>query len=477
MSTTNRFRLLFVTKPGSQNAAIGPELTAIPQFTVETIPELTDETETTLLERVDCLLLSGRFDDATIERGVLIARNRAPGTPVILVLTDQEDQPPGEAVLAKADDYLFDGAEKMPRTVLKHRVLSTIENSRARTELHRHRDFLRRTEELGDIGGWEYDLDSEELRWTEHVYEIHELPHEYELSVDDALDFYHEKDRPQLREKLETLFETGDPFSVQVRLVTARGNVRWVRVRGDADVRNGQVQKTRGVVQDVTGLVEQRMETERLREQLREEKARLKRLSRVLSHELRNPLTAIYGHLELYHDSGGRAHLDTVERNVDRLEAVIDDMTWLVTENNSVAEMSMVDVSSVALDAWETVGTESVTLRTESMERVPANRSLLQTVFEKLFENTLMHSSATEIVVGPQYMGDHFDGFYIEDDGDGFEQTDPDELFEIGITGTGGNSGIGLSVVKEISERHDWSITAREAETGGATFEIKTSLL
>ncbi|MFC6973850.1 PAS domain-containing protein [Halomicroarcula sp. GCM10025709] len=243
VSTTNRFRLLFVTKPGSQNAAIGPELTAIPQFTVETIPELTDETETTLLERVDCLLLSGRFDDATIERGVLIARNRAPGTPVILVLTDQEDQPPGEAVLAKADDYLFDGAEKMPRTVLKHRVLSTIENSRARTELHRHRDFLRRTEELGDIGGWEYDLDSEELRWTEHVYEIHELPHEYELSVDDALDFYHEKDRPQLREKLETLFETGDPFSVQVRLVTARGNVRWVRVRGDADVRNGQVQR------------------------------------------------------------------------------------------------------------------------------------------------------------------------------------------------------------------------------------------
>lgn len=477
MSTTIRYSLLFVTPSGETRPALVPELEGIPEFEVETCPNLSDETKLLDTADADCVLLSDRFCDTAIEEATVIVRNHWPDSPVILALTDRQGQTPSEEVLSTVDDCLVGGSETISQSVLEHRVVSTIENSQARAELHRHRDFLRRTQELGNIGGWEYHLEGSVLRWTEQVYEIYELPHEYEPTVDNALGFYHEKDRPQLREKLETLFETGESFSMQVRLVTAERNVKWVRVRGDAEISDGQVKKTRGVVQDVTSLVEQRTETAKLRESLRDEKDRLQRLSRVLSHELRNPLTAIHGQLQLYHDSGDQTHLETVERNVDRLEEVIDDTLWLVHEEDTVSEMSMVDVSSVAHDAWRTVGIDTVTLTTDSMERIPANRSLLQTVFEKLFENTLIHSSASEIEVGPRYMGDHLDGFYVEDNGDGFDTGVPDELFEVGVSGDGGNSGIGLSVVQEIVDRHDWSIVATDSETGGARFEIKTSLL
>ncbi len=135
--------------------------------------------------------------------------------------------------------------------------------------------------------------------------------------------------------------------------------------------------------------------------------------------------------------------------------------------------MSMVDIQSVAEDAWRLVGDDAVTLHTASIERIPANRSLLQTVFEKLFENTLAHTTASRINVGPCYRGDYLDGFYVADDGKGFDTATPEELFEIGTKEGSGGAGIGLAIVCEIVRCHDWSITATESDEDGARFEIR----
>jgi len=137
----------------------------------------------------------------------------------------------------------------------------------------------------------------------------------------------------------------------------------------------------------------------------------------------------------------------------------------------------MVEVTSVAEEAWRAVGNKKVSLQTESMERILANKSLLQTIFEKLFSNALDHSTASQVEVGPLYMGDDLNGFYVADDGAGFDTATQDGIFDIDIDSTDERSGIGLPVVNEIVQHHSWSITLAKRDTQGVCFEIKTGIL
>lgn len=468
---------MVVTADSDALVPVVSELREIPEFDVEVVSTDADGSLPEMSDTVDCVLLSDEFDETELTTLVGQARQRWPGAPVVLVVTDVKNASPDESVLSEVDDCLTDAVSGTSRSILRHSILGTIDKMRSQMNLHRHRTLLRQTQEIANIGGWEYHCDQNTLRWTEQVYRIHELPLEYEPTVAEALGFYHQKDRPDIEAKFEALVEAGTPFNLQVRIVTAAGNVRWVRARGDAELSEGQVHTARGTIQDITALVEQRSETHKLRENLREERERLRRLASVLSHELRNPLMAIDGQLQLYRDRGETAHLDAAEQNVERLGDVITDTLWLVRGDDTVSEMSMVDVMSVAEEAWATFNDDTVSLHTTSMERIPANRSLLQTVFEKLFENTLEHTSATELSVGPYYMGDYLEGFYIEDNGSGFTEAELSAAFDIGIDETSGTSGIGLAVVKEIIQRHNWTISVVEGDGDGAKFEIQTGML
>jgi PAS domain S-box-containing protein len=48
-------------------------------------------------------------------------------------------------------------------------------------------------QEIAHIGGWEYDLETEDLTWTDEVYRIHELPIGTPLKIEDGLSYYPQK--------------------------------------------------------------------------------------------------------------------------------------------------------------------------------------------------------------------------------------------------------------------------------------------
>ena len=63
-------------------------------------------------------------------------------------------------------------------------------------------------------------------------------------------------------------------------------------------------------------------------------------------------------------------------------------------------------------------------------------------------------------------------GFYIEDDGQGIPPERRDKVFDIGYSTADEGTGFGLAIVRRIAEAHGWNISAVEASTGGARFEI-----
>jgi PAS domain S-box-containing protein len=161
-----------------------------------------------LLDREDALSNIARFDDG---EQIQIVTND--GTPIAV-----------EISLKKVD---------IPDETLIQVVIRDISDRRERIErIERDREFMRQTQEAVNIGGWEYDLRSESLRVTDEVYRILGLGPNGDLNLQKAFDFFHPDDRSIIKHAFGRLTRQGEPFDLELRILTPKGDTRWVRTIG-----------------------------------------------------------------------------------------------------------------------------------------------------------------------------------------------------------------------------------------------------
>ncbi|WP_302080707.1 PAS domain S-box protein [Salinibaculum rarum] len=136
-------------------------------------------------------------------------------------------------------------------------------------ELKRSRDFIEKAQESASIGGWEVDLTAETVTWTDEVYRIHDLPTDADVSLDDGFEFYHPKDRATIRDAFDRLTTDGEPYDLELRIVTADDRVRWVRAVGDPQFDDdGAVVGVRGIFQEITERRQREQELRDVKERL-----------------------------------------------------------------------------------------------------------------------------------------------------------------------------------------------------------------
>jgi len=130
--------------------------------------------------------------------------------------------------------------------------------------LTRTKDLMSDMEELADVGAWEYDPETDEMTATDGRYRIYGLDPETELTLEESFELFHPEDRDRLRDRFENCIETGEPYEIDIRVVTPEDEQKWVTARGERIDTNGDGSVVRGYVQDIT----ERKEREReLREQ------------------------------------------------------------------------------------------------------------------------------------------------------------------------------------------------------------------
>lgn len=117
--------------------------------------------------------------------------------------------------------------------------------------LRRQRNLLAQTQRLA--GAWEVDLRSREISWSEAVYRIHGLPPDADIDLERALSFFPAEARSRIESALDQCVEEGEPYDLELPLVTAEGDRRWVRAVGaPAEETDGAVTKVAGAFQDIT---------------------------------------------------------------------------------------------------------------------------------------------------------------------------------------------------------------------------------
>ena len=216
-------------------------------------------------------------------------------------------------------------------------------------------------------------------------------------------------------------------------------------------------------------------------------------LLRAVSHDLRTPLTTIYG--------AGSAILDnydalTEEQKKKMIASIKEDSEWLIRMVENLLSVTRIDSGEIKLIKSPTVLEElidSVILKfkkrypaqeveivlPEEMVLIPMDAILIEQVLVNLLENAVQHAkgmtrlSLRVFPVGGKAI------FEVADNGCGMEKERLATVF-VGTDNTGGRSsdagkrgfGIGLSVCAAIIRAHAGSITAENAAEGGAIFRF-----
>lgn len=149
-----------------------------------------------------------------------------------------------------------------PEGTLLHSVGRDItERKRADRALRASQAFLQRTSEVAGIGGWELDLRSGAITWSEQVRRILEVDETFARSRDEALASYEPEARETLRRAMDACVERGVPWDLELPRETATHRRIWVRTVGSLELERGQPRRIVGALQDVTErkLLEQRL--------------------------------------------------------------------------------------------------------------------------------------------------------------------------------------------------------------------------
>ncbi|MEF8973382.1 MAG: PAS domain S-box protein [Haloarcula sp.] len=353
------------------------------------------------------------------------------------------------------------------------------------------RDFFAEAEVLGELGAWEFD-ESGMSTWTAGTRRIHEVDDDFDPTVEDGLSFYHPDDRETVADAVDAALEDGDSYDIEVRLITATGDRRWVRTRGKR-VEDDESRTVRGFIQDIT---EQKERERRLRVQ----NERLESFASVVSHDLQGPLTAAQGHLELARQEVTNDHLDSIDDAHERMQTLIDDILTLARDGREATTTEPVNVQTAATACWQTIDTADATLVTDTDSVVLADPRRLQRLLANLFRNSVAHGSQPapshlqeesleqgaasspgqpDGAVGSDdevtvTVGDVDDasGFYVADDGPGIPEDERDAVFDAGYSTASEGTGFGLAIVTDIAAVHGWDVSVTDSESGGARFEI-----
>lgn len=135
------------------------------------------------------------------------------------------------------------------------------DRKRAEAALRASEAFLQRSGRVAGVGGWELDLVSSRLFWSEQTRRIHEVPDNFQPTLASAVGFYAEEARTTIEDAVSKAVQIGQSWDLELPLVTYFGRAIWVRAVGEAEFEQGHAVRLIGAFQDITARkqLEQRM--------------------------------------------------------------------------------------------------------------------------------------------------------------------------------------------------------------------------
>jgi PAS domain S-box-containing protein len=238
---------------------------------------------------------------------------------------------------------------------------------------------------------------------------------------------------------------------------------------------------------DVTERKRLELDLEKQASELKNANEELESFVHSVTHDLRNPLHAVSTFIQFIKEESkeslkpdSRDLIDRIDGNIARMKDIIASLLSLTQVNRQDLSCEDIDLTTLAHEIITQLKKvdprDNVHLEIEHDITVRADRNLIRMVLENLLQNAWKYTSKkehTSIAFGKTII-DGKEVCFIKDNGAGFDQKHASRIFtpfkrlhaEKEFTGT----GIGLSIVKKIIERHCGTIWAEGRQGLGATF-------
>lgn len=112
--------------------------------------------------------------------------------------------------------------------------------------------ILEQTNRVAQVGGWDANLEKNTLYWSDITSEIHDLSSDYLPKIDEALEFYKPEHQPIIKEAWKNAIKLGIPFDLELEIISAKNKEKWIRTKGQCEIKNGKVIRIYGTFQDIT---------------------------------------------------------------------------------------------------------------------------------------------------------------------------------------------------------------------------------
>ena len=250
------------------------------------------------------------------------------------------------------------------------------------------------------------------------------------------------------------------------------------------------------VVATMTGTLTTRLKKqEKLKAEAETERMR-GNLLRAVSHDLRTPLTSIYGSCSAIVED-----FDNIprEKQLLLLKDMQSDAQWLNRMVENLLSVTRVDADKVRLSKHSVVLEELIdtllvkfykhypdqTVQVEIPEEfvsIPMDPMLIEQVLMNLLENAVFHAHGMRNLWLRVEIRNKDAVFSVEDDGCGISEDRMAQLFtgildsKAPVDSARSNMGIGLSVCKTIIKAHGGELKAKNRAEGGTVFQFSLEM-
>jgi two-component system sensor kinase FixL len=358
----------------------------------------------------------------------------------------------------------------------------------------RYKRMYDRASALAKIGIWECDLATGALTWTDGVYDLFELPRGSRLDREAIVALYDEESRGEMERLRTEAIRDGTSFVLDIKIRTAKGRERWLRLSADVEREDGRPARIFGTKQDITEEKKAQGKVLALQAELLQlsRRSAMDAMAATLAHELNQPLAAIANYVagsrRMLGNCNGAVQGPELDESLEAIEQcalgagkIIRSLRDMTGENSSGRRA--VDANPLILQAASlaTIGApDSARLRYALTEGAlaMADPVQIQQVFINLVRNAVeaVQGQPRRDVTIASSAQDGFLAITVEDSGTGIAPDMAERIFESFVTTKPDGMGVGLSVSRAIVEAHGGTIQAGNREGGGAAFEVRLPL-